>query len=233
MRTRSPRFARLAATITLATVAATVISACDSPSTETASTAPDTIEMLAAAAAAGMVRNTFPDPDPGIPAYARLGSLSNQIFHTDEWVVIPFYRNPDAIPPQFNLLGIFDFPSQNGPGAFAAPLLVTGYYMIEAGAPLGTFPKISISKGAAVPIWFVPWSVFESAIADNVLTMAELRALDHVEGVASQFTETLRPRIGEHLLVLNASGALSDGRRFDVHITHLEDKTASLRIDIR
>lgn len=197
------------------------------------STVPTVAALVKSAEEKGMVRVTFPNPDPGVPVYARLTTLLNQVFHDDEWVAVPFYRTPGAIHPDFNLLSYFDFPGPNGPGAFGVPLTVSGFYMVEAGSPLGTFPQVSISTGDAVPFWFVPWSTFEQAMQDNVVTMAELEAMNPLRGTATQFTETLRPRAGEHLVVINASGTLSDGRTFDFHVTHIEDTTRSIRISIK
>jgi hypothetical protein len=63
--------------------------------------------------------------------------------------------------------------------------------------------------------------------------MDDLRALAPLMGTATQFEETLRPRAGEHLVVIDAKGRLSDGREFDLHVTHVEESTRALRITIR
>jgi hypothetical protein len=231
-RTDTLRRRSLNATITLA---ASLLAACSvtDPVDGQSADIPSAEAQLAAAEAQGLVRVTFPDPDPGVPLYARLGNPANQIFHNERWLVVPFYRNPDQVPANFNLLELYAFPGPTGPGAFGATLLITGQYMIERGAPLGTFPKVAVSTGTAVPVWFVDWSTFRSAMADNVVTMGELRAMNPLRGVATRFSETLRPRIGDHLLVLSAAGTLTDGRRFDVQVTHVESTTRNLRIDIR
>ena len=215
--------------------AVALISACTpaSPMDTNGDDVPLTASLVAAAESGGLARVSFPESDPGIPAYARLGAPLNQIFHDDQWLVIPFYRDPGAIRGDFDLLSIFDFPGPGGPGAFGVPLTITGFFMIEQGAPLGTFPRLSVSKGSAVPVWFVNWPAARAAMADHVLTMDELRALSPIKGTASSFTETLRPRDGEHLVVLNARGTTTDGRRFGVHITHVEDRTTSQRITLR
>lgn len=205
----------------------------DGPAAHLPPDVPSAAALVAAAEAGGLVRVTYPDPDPGIPGYARLNATLNQYLHTDDWIAIPFYRDPDAVPGGFNLLAGFDFPGAHGPGAFAAPLLISGYYLIERGAPLGTFPRISIARGKAVPVWFVPWPDFKAAMADNVVTMDDLRSMNPLMGVATHFEETLRPRIGEHLVVINAKGTLDDGRRFDLHVTHVEDTTRAIRVSIR
>lgn len=188
--------------------------------------------MLSAAAGMDVSKVTFPNPDPGMPMYARLLMQLNQVYHTSEWAVIPFYRSPDQIPADFNLLNGFDFPGPSGPGAFGVPLLVSGFYLIEPNAPLGTFPRLSVIKSDGVPVWIVSWAALEAAIADQQLTISELAALAPMKGVGS-YSETLRPRIGQHLVVFDAKGVLEDGRRYDVHFTHVEAVTTASRIRIR
>lgn len=178
----------------------------------------------------GMVRVAFPDQDPGAPLYARVEPSLNQFFHDGEWLAIPFVRQPEAIPADFNLLTYFDPPGPNGPGAFAAPLVLSGEYLIEAGAPVGTFPRIANSRGTAVPIWFVRWTDFQAAMADGVVTIGELRALNPQYGIATRYTELLKPRFEEHQVVINAAGQLADGRSFTLHVTHEGDRTRSIRI---
>lgn len=194
---------------------------------------PSADALVAAAESAGLVRVQFPQENPGIPAYARLGRILDQVFHDATWLVVPFYRQPEAIPGGFNLLQLFDFPGPGGPGAFGAPSTVTGFFMTERDAAPTTFPRIVISKGSAVPVWFVRWPTFEAAAADGVVTMDELRGMNPVRGTASSFDETLRPRAGEHLVILNARGRTEHGRQFSVHITHVEDRTTSLRLDLK
>jgi hypothetical protein len=163
-------------------------------------------------------------------AFARFEPSLRQFFHDGEWLAIPFVREPAQVPDDFNLMQYFNPPGPGGPGAFAAALTLRGYFMIEAGAPIGTFPKIAISTGDAVPIWFVRWADSQAAMADGVVTMPELRALDPLIGTATRYHETLRPRPEEHLVVINASGTLADGRAFDLHVTHEGDVTRSIRI---
>lgn len=182
---------------------------------------------------AGMVKRHFPADDPGIPIYMRLTTTLNQVFRDGDWVVIPIYRDPASIPASFNLLTYFDPPGPAGPGAFAVPLRITGHYMIEADAPLGTFPKIAISRGDAVPIWFVRWDALAAAMADGTLTIGDLAGLAPLRGTATRFNETLRPRTCEHHVVIDAAGTLEDGRRFSVHVTHVGDRSRSVRIAFR
>lgn len=226
------RHARSRLAPALLSLALTACSGCSNSQEPTASPAdiPAADALVAAASAAGMVRVTFPDPDPGIPLYARVGPPLNQFFHDGTWLAIPFYRDPARIPGSFNLLDYFDFPGPGGPGAFAAPLTLSGFYMIENGAPLGTFPKVVVSSGSRVPIWFVRWSDWQAAAADGTVTMPELAALPLRRGTATQFQETLRPRQDEHLVVINARGTLEDGRSFDFHVTHQLDQQRAIKI---
>jgi len=191
---------------------------------------PDTQTLIRTAEAAGMVRVTVPNPDPGLPAYARAFPGANQFFHNGEWLAIPFYRAPSAIPADFNLLQFFHFPGPNGLGAFATPILIRGFYFIEPNAPLGTFPMLAVSTGDAVPIWFVRWSAYQAAMADNVITIGEVIAMRPLRGIATTFNETLKPRLADHLTIITASGKLEDGRTFDFHVTHVGDSSRVLRI---
>jgi hypothetical protein len=52
-----------------------------------------------------------------VPFYARFGM--EDIYHDEEWAVIVFYRPPNCVPEDFNMLRFFDCPSEDDPGAFA------------------------------------------------------------------------------------------------------------------
>jgi len=185
-------------------------------------------EISLARNAAGNIQVQFPTENPGAPFYARTGNLLNQFFISDGWLVIPFFRTPSCIRADFNLLTIFDVPA-----AFGCPLTVQGFYMIERDAPLGTFPIIVQSTGTAVPFWFVRWTDFQTAAADGVVTIGQLQALNPLVGTADKFNETLRPRLENHLVQINASGFLQDGRKFDFHVTHVGDKTKNIGLSIK
>ncbi len=79
-----------------------------------------------------------------------------------------------------------------------------------------------LKEAGAVPVWFVSWPVLQSAAADGVLTITELASLPTlVRGYADQFNETLHPYQGARNghLEINASGVLSDGRSFRLHVS--------------
>jgi hypothetical protein len=218
----------LPATLLLAVVA------CTSPSGHPAATAPDDEIVTSAVPDRGMVRVTFPDPDPGVPAYARLGLPMNQVLHDGEWLAVPMLRDPACIPADFNLLGFFDPPGPAGPGAFACTLKLRGWYMIEADATPGTFPRIVHASGDAVPFWFVRWSEFEPLLAGGVVRIGDLAALPSlVRGTATRFEEMLQPRVEQHRVAIDASGRLEDGRPFRFHLTHVGDRIVTIRIGFR
>jgi hypothetical protein len=175
---------------------------------------------------------SFPENDPGPPFYSRVTTLLNQIFHDGGYVAIPFYRDLACIPPDFNLLDAFHFPSQDGPGAFGCPLVVHGTLLIEPDAPLGTFPFQVMTRGPA-HVWFVPWAGFQAAMADGDITMNELIALEPLRGVADQYNEVLHPRMEKHHVVITSHGRLEDGRRFQFNVNHPGDATKSILIRIR
>ena len=178
----------------------------------------------------GLVRRLMPSEDPGPPFYARVGL---QLLESNGYVAIPFYRAPALVPPNFNLLEFYHFPGPNGPGAFGAPLLMSGFLLIERNAPLGTFPKQAEFRGDNVPVWFVPSAAFHLATQDHVLTVAELQALEPLYGTATRYHETLHPREGEHKIVIQAQGTLTDGRDFAMQVTHVHDELRHMRISFR
>jgi len=182
------------------------------------------------ASTTGLARRVMPTEDPGPPFYARLGY---QLLEHDGWVAIPFYRSPDLVPADFNLFDFFHFPGPGGPGAFAAPLLMTGFVLIEADAPLGTFPKQVELRGTGTPVWFVRSVAFHAAAGDGVLTMAELRSLAPLQGTTTRYHETLHPRTGEHKIVIRAAGTLPDGRTFQLGVTHVHDTLRQMQLTFR
>lgn len=200
------------------------------PSAPATSPAPTAGSSLARQSGAALVRREMPGEDPGPPFYARVGM---QVLQGDGYVAIPFYRSPDLVPAGFNLLSFYDFPGPGGPGAFAAPLLMSGFTLTEADAPLGTFPKQVELRGDDVPVWFVRSDAFHAAAQDGTLTIAELRALSPLVGIATRYHETLHPRAEAHKIVIEAAGTLQDGRTFALSLTHVGDTLRSIRIAFR
>ncbi|CAN5758031.1 hypothetical protein BH23GEM6_BH23GEM6_24710 [soil metagenome] len=221
-------------TILTALLLPLLLTACDGAPVALQAPPPIDEALHAPAVTPGMIRMTFPDPDPGVPAYARFGLPTNQLLHDGEWLAIPMLRDPACIPADFNLLNFFDPPGEGGPGAFACPLKLHGWYMIEADAPLGTFPSIVHSSGDAVPFWFVRWSEFQPLLAGGEVNIGDLAALPSlVRGTADRFAETLHPRLENHRVVVDAQGHLEDGGRFRFHLTHIGDRIVTIRIRFR
>jgi len=104
------------------------------------------------------------------------------------------YRDPSCVPADFNLLDFFDIPR-----AFGCPLAVQGFEIWQHGPGQEPAPiQVVESQGlGVVPVWFVSPSEYESATADGVLTIGELRALPSLQtGAADSFQEVLhQPKV--------------------------------------
>lgn len=186
----------------------------------------------------GLTRTTWPSvEDPGVPFYARVEGTN--VVHDGEWAAIVFYRDPGCVPGEFNLLDFFDAPV-----AFGCSLTVEGS-SLWLGEPFVGAPKIAKVRGTgAVPVWFAPFSSFEAATQDGVLTVEELAGLEGlIMGTASRFGETLHPHPlppelggGGHnvpKITLTAHGQLDDGRAFSLAFTEVNDETRAVEIAFR
>lgn len=162
--------------------------------------------------------------DDLVPAYARIaaGPVTGgveEVFHDNEWAVIPFYRPPGCVPEGFNLLDFF--------GPF--PDLLFCDQTVEVAtirrndAEITDAPIHAKAKGlGAVPVWFVEWPILEAAIADGVLTIGELESLHSLrKGTAHFYTETLHPGQAAQVLltVFVTRGTLEDGGSFFAQAT--------------
>jgi hypothetical protein len=171
---------------------------------------------------------SFPDEDPGIPIYARVGPILNQFFVTGNQLVIPFYRNPECIPDSFNLLNYYDPPA-----AFGCELMVQGRFVIEKDAEEGQFPIMAHTTGSEVPIWIVDWTGFQSLRANGAVTIVNLEELNPIKATALQFNEYLSPRINEHQVIIEAKGIVeSTDQKFLFQLTHREDKIETILLEI-
>lgn len=174
--------------------------------------------VVIAAAAFAAVRTEFPSAkDPGPPYYARL--QLGAVIRDGNTVAIPFYRDPACVPPDFNLLNLFDAPR-----AFSCGLTVEGFDIWKNGPfPIDQAPTHSETRGlGAVPIWFVDRSEFVQARADAIVTIVELAALPSLRvGYAHVYEETLHPDEAAQVPTKNivALGTLLDGTPFQVHVT--------------
>jgi hypothetical protein len=174
------------------------------------------------------VRLKFPEQTPGGPVYARVERPF--LIHTDEWAAVLFYRDPACVPEDFNLLDMLDIPRAWNIGC---PFTIEGFEMRETPDTTGP-PKLVFTRGTgAVPVWFVRWPELQAAIANDELTIAELRAMTSLQiGYANFFQETLDlSETGQTLrLVMVAHGALLDGRSFQFHYTFTRGSVRQIKI---
>jgi len=162
--------------------------------------------------------------DDVVPAYARMaaGPVTGgveEVFHTEEWAVIPFYRPPGCVPASFNLLDFFDIPG----AFFCGPQTVQTATIWRNGPGIDDAPIMAKSRGLGeMPVWFVRWPELEAAIADGELTIGDLEGLPSLlVGTASFYTETLHPSQAAQvpLTVFVARGTLEEGGSFQAQAT--------------
>lgn len=147
-----------------------------------------------------------------------IGSL-----HDGEWVAIPFWRSPELIPEDFNLIDTFDA------NAIGLPLLVEGFLRLGDTGP----PSWEARGLGAVPFWFVHLSELEAAAADGELTIGELSALDSLVTGSAGFYQEQNHIFGIHPVshyTLVSSGMLHDGRSFDVRFVETNLRFLQTRI---
>lgn len=180
-------------------------------------------------------RIDFPATSPGVPAYARLELLlpNFDVPNDRQWAAIVFYRDPDCVPPHFNLGDFFDLPGPQGLGAFACPLLIEGHELWANPSSSDIAPRYVFSRNAVpkLPVWFVRWDELSEQFETGGITMTDLRMMDSlIKGYASWFEEQLYPngfpgRTGgadEPGISMRASGRLEDGRAFSLSWDYAE-----------
>lgn len=114
----------------------------------------------------------IPSEAPGAPWYADFGG---GFIPTDgEWVSIVFWRPPESVPEDFNLLDVFDRPR-----AWDAPLLLEGEeWWLDPPYTRGNLVRGKMHNIDIVPVYFVTLSELDAHIQDDVLTISELEAFD-------------------------------------------------------
>jgi hypothetical protein len=170
-----------------------------------------------------------------LPIYARIEP--GLVIHTDDWAAIVFYRPPECVPEDFNLLDVYDWPeSDDDLGAFGCTPPTTDGFIIWSGEPGLSNPiQIKLWGLGAVPVWFVAWPELEAALDDGSLTVLELQAMASLlKGSASSYTETLHPDgVKVPMINLVALGILEDGRSFQVHFVFVTDGVMNVRIEFQ
>jgi hypothetical protein len=184
------------------------------------------------AQAAARVAQTSAD----LPYYARIAQ--GEIYHDGEWAAIAFYRPPEGIRPDFNLLDFMDIPAAfdcNAP----KPYLI-GFGIFKGEVPIQSV--LQLAPGQTMPVWFVRWSELEAAIQPidaeekGVLTIVELAGLpSRLIGKATFYTETLHPfgAAQQTMISIVASGLLEDGRKFSYQATGTKEENRLNRVKIQ
>jgi hypothetical protein len=160
-----------------------------------------------------------------VPFYARIEATDGNL------VAAVFYRPPECIPNDFNLLVFFDPVN-----AWDCQAPTTEGFMVWKNGPeVDPGPYFSVLKGrGAVPIWFVSLPDFEDAAADDELTIGELASLPSLQvGYASFYQETFRPYdiAVTNTMLVEAHGTLVDGRDFKLHF-NLTEANYNVKIKI-
>jgi hypothetical protein len=164
---------------------------------------------------------------PGPPFYSPI--QPGWFPMTGDWAAVPWLRAAECVPRAFNILTLLDltilFPPAvpvPGPRPFFCQLTVQGHEIWNTFPPDPIIGPLNVVlKGlGAVPIYFVSTAELLPAIADGVLTIADLEAMSSLlVGYASAFTMTnqlgtARSRPGMGIITITSSGALTDGRTF-------------------
>ncbi len=167
------------------------------------------------------LQRDFPLQSPGVPAYARLELLvpNFDVPNNNRWAAIVFYRDPACVPQDFNLGRFFDFPSRQGLGAFACPLLVEGHEIWENGPETDLAPRYVRTRNAVpnLPIWFVAWNELRPILESGQVFIGDISRLPSlVRGSAQWYEEALYPNGAAEIpgITLRSEGTLEDGGRF-------------------
>jgi len=164
-----------------------------------------------------------------LPFYARIER--GEILHNDDWAAIIFYRPPDCVPEDFNLLDIMDFT------AFDCTPPTTDGFIIWDGEPWLSAPiQIKLHGLGTVPVWFVSWPELEPAVADDNLTIVELSGLSSLlVGTADIYTETLHPTgvVKVPMIEYVAKGSLVNGQSFRVHALLITDRITNVQVTFK
>ena len=195
------------------------------------------VAVLLGVAAVGLQANILLQFSPalggGVPAYARIETVDGHVLVPNDgtWSAVVFFRQPECVPADFNLLDFFDPPR-----VFGCELTVEGFEIWRNGPWAGDMAPIqSVSFGlGAVPVWFVTSAELQEKVNDGVLTMGELETCASLQkGVASYFKETLHPAGGAKQAKVEAvaRGSLPGGGAFFLQFeeTHYELKHVSIQ----
>jgi hypothetical protein len=160
----------------------------------------------------------------GAPTFLPDGSVF--VIHDDEWAAIPFYRPPECVPLDFNLLEGSD------PNALDCPLLVEGFAEFKDASDPGPILTELNGRGA-IPVWFVRYGELTDAMADGELTILELLSLESLQIGSASFYHEQNHIFGLHEvshLTVAALGMLEDGRLFQLQAVEVDLEIVIVRI---
>jgi hypothetical protein len=221
--------------------AAAALAACSDPQTP--------VERADGRDAAMNVRQVIGIDNPGPPFYSLI--QPGWFPMTDKWAAIPWLRDTNCVPADFNILGLVDltilFPPEvpfPGPRPFFCPLTIGGHEIWNTDPPNPAVGPLNVTAYGlgAVPIWFVSTAELLPALDDGVLTITELAAMSSLLiGHADHFSLTqqtgiARGRPGEGKINITARGTLEDGRSFFFQTAEgppKKDEIAHTRITFR
>ena len=151
-----------------------------------------------------------PAESSGPPWYADFAADFVPSNGTDAAIV--FWRNPDGVPDDFNLLDLFDAPR-----AFDQPLLLSGTEYHDPEAEPGTPPLVSYyANTQPLPVYFVRVNDLDEALSDDVLTLQELEGLESLrKGLATESRHYIRSLSNSTTVAL---GELDDGTPFFLRV---------------
>lgn len=152
--------------------------------------------------------------------------------HDTEWAAIWFFRDPNWIPADFNLLDAVDFtPAFPGgpPRPFVCPLTVSGFAIWKNEPfPIDSAPVQESGNGKSVPVWFVKVAELQAAAADDNLTIGEILAMPSLRKGTARTFESIdyfgkyRPQgEGNGSIEVTANGTLQDGKAFQVEFREM------------
>ena len=142
------------------------------------------------------------------PMYARI--MDNL---ESEYVPVLFYRNPECVNPDFNLLLYYDVPA----AFMCLPLTVEGFAIFEDRETNPFDPPVQSKLiGNSVPFVFIERATYDLIAADG-LTIDDLRDYG-IWGTATSYKEVLQPT-PPGLLNIVAEGTRDDGVTFRFRVT--------------
>jgi hypothetical protein len=177
------------------------------------------LQVVLGAGAAVPYRTEVP-PDPWAPVWVR--PLGDPELNVVVWI---FYRAPENVPADFDIIQFADLADRNGNGVWDPwdyPLLMEGFAMWDELGPWFS----SLREIDVVPIWFTS---FDEAISllttpPYTITIAQLSAMTSLKkGSASFYYDQLHLGLPHTQPVpvwtYMARGSVEDGRSFSLHVT--------------